>query len=149
MSQVATATGRTIASPSPSIRGSGASRHSSFPASTNVSCGECARCRRGQTGNCASVDFLSTYGRPVGPDNGGFVSDLTRVPYAEAMLVGVPDRIEPDTGRPHARTLIEPILDLIRAGSFRPELVTRETATWDDAAEAVAGHSGKLVITRE
>lgn len=43
----------------------------------------------------------------------------------------------------------EPILDLVRDGSFRPELITHETATWDDAAEAVAGHDGKLVITRE
>ena len=60
-----------------------------------ISCGECDRCRRGQTGNCESVDFLSTYGLPLGPDNGGFVSDLARVPYAEAMLVAVPDGIEP------------------------------------------------------
>ena len=37
---------------------------------------------------------------------------------------------------------------LVRDGSFRPELVTRETASWDDAAEAVAGHEGKLVISR-
>ena len=52
------------------------------------------------------------------------------------------------TGRCHARPAIEPLLDLIRAGSFQPERVTRETASWDEAAEAVAGHSGKLVINR-
>ena len=40
-----------------------------------ISCGACDRCRRGQTGNCESVDFLSTYGLPLGPDNGGFVSE--------------------------------------------------------------------------
>lgn len=203
-----------------------------------VSCGECGRCRRGQTGNCESVEFLSTYGLPLGPDNGGFVSDAVRVPYADAMLVTVPDGIAParvaslsdnipdawrtvgpqldeqpgaavlvcagagsialyaaascdregrgasrlrgrpparararreprreparggvpqapytkgirfHTGRCHARPAMEPILDLVRAGSFEPERVTRETATWDEAAEAVAGHSGKLVITR-
>ena len=44
---------------------------------------------------------------------------------------------------------MEPILELIRDGSFEPELVTHETATWDQAAEAVAGHDGKLVISRE
>jgi threonine dehydrogenase-like Zn-dependent dehydrogenase len=251
-----------------------------------LSCGECGRCRRGQTGNCESVDFLSTYGLPLGPDNGGFVSDSARVPYAEAMMVAVPDGIEPaaiaslsdnipdawrtvgpqlaaqpgapvlicggagsipvyaaalavakgservdfvggrrhereaaaraganlldeefpsrlgpypitvagspdheglncalrstepdgictavaiffepetpmpllemytrgirfHTGRCHARPAIEPILELIRSGAFRPELVTHETATWDEAAEAVAGHDGKLVISRE
>jgi threonine dehydrogenase-like Zn-dependent dehydrogenase len=250
-----------------------------------LSCGECARCRRGQTANCETVDFLSTYGLPVGPDNGGFVSDAVRVPFAEAMLLAVPDGIEPasiaslsdnipdawrtvgppleerpeatvlicagagsialyavalavakgaervdfaggrpherelaerlgarlldesfpdrlgpypitvdasadraglgcalrsaepdglctsigiyfdretpvpllemftkgirfHTGRPQARATMEPILELVRAGSFQPELVTRETATWDEAAEAVAGHGGKLVITR-
>ncbi len=250
-----------------------------------ISCGECVRCRRGQTGNCESVEFLSTYGLPLGPDNGGFVSDLVKVPFAEAMLVSVPAGIEPAsiasisdnipdawrtvgpqlaaepgapvlvcagagsiavyaaaiavalgaervdfaggrpheremaaeaganllegefpkrlgpypitvdassrreglacalrsteadgistsvgiyfedetpvpllemytkgirfmTGRAHARPAIEPLLDLVRAGDFRPERVTRETASWDDALEAVAGHSGKLVITR-
>ena len=251
-----------------------------------ISCGECARCRAGQTGNCESVDFLSTYGLPLGPDHyGGFVSDLARVPYAAAMLVGVPEGIEPariaslsdnipdawravgpqlddepgapvlvcggigsiplyavalalakgaervdfvggrpyereiaerlganlldeqfpkrlgpypitvagspnhdglacalrstdkdgtctvvavffepetpvpllemytsgirfQTGRCHARATMEPILELVRDGSFRPELVTHETARWDDAAEAVAGHDGKLVIGR-
>ena len=251
-----------------------------------ISCGECRRCRRGQTGNCEAVEFLSTYGLPLGPDYGGFVSDAARVPYADAMLVRVPEGIEPEavaslsdnipdawrtvgpqleaepgapvlicagagsiaiyaaaiavalgaervdfaggrpferelaerlganlvadefpqrlgpypitvdassrqpglacalrsteaegictsigiyfdretpvpllemytkgirfaTGRAHARPAIEPILELVRAGSFQPELVTRETATWDEAAEAVAGHGGKLVISRE
>jgi threonine dehydrogenase-like Zn-dependent dehydrogenase len=251
-----------------------------------ISCGQCARCVKGQTGNCESVEFLSSYGLPLGPDNGGLVSDLARVPYADAMLVPVPEGIEPSavaslsdnipdawrtvgpqleaepgspvlvcagagsialyavaiavalgaervdfaggrqferelaeqlgaklldeefpkrlgpypitvdasadqdglacalrstepdgictsigiyfdpetpvpllemftkgirfhTGRAHARPAMEPILDLVRAGSFEPELVTRETASWDDAAEAVAEHRGKLVITRD
>ncbi len=250
-----------------------------------ISCGECARCRRGQTGNCETVDFLSTYGLPLGPDNGGFVSDAVRVPYADAMLARIPDGIDPaavaslsdnipdawrtvgpqleaepgaavlicagagsialyaaaiavalgaervdfaggrpferelaaelgaqlldedfpkrhgpypitvdasarqpglacalrsteadgictsigiyfadqtpvpllemytkgirfETGRAHVRPAFEPILELVRSGAFRPELVTRETATWDEAAEAVAGHGGKLVISR-
>lgn len=250
-----------------------------------ISCGQCSRCARGQTGNCESVDFLSTYGLPLGPDNGGFVSDSVRVPFADAMLVPVPEGIEPaqvaslsdnipdawrtvgpqlesepgarvlvcggagsiplyavalaiakgaervdfvggrpherqtaerlganlldeefpkrlgpypitvagspehaglacalrstdkdgvctaiaiffepetavpllemytqgirfHTGRCHARPAMEPILELIRADKFAPERVTHETAEWDDAAEAVAGHSGKLVITR-
>jgi hypothetical protein len=52
------------------------------------------------------------------------------------------------TGRVHARPAMEPILELVRGGRLRPELVTGETATWDDAAEAVAGHDSKLVISR-
>jgi len=53
-----------------------------------------------------------------------------------------------DTGRCHARPAMEPLLDLVRSGSFKPEQVTAETASFDDAAEAVAGHRGKLVISR-
>lgn len=250
-----------------------------------ISCGQCARCVKGQTGNCESVEFLSTYGLPLGPDNGGLVSDLVRVPFADAMLVAVPEGIDPasvaslsdnipdawrtvgpqleaepgspvlvcagagsialyataiavalgaervdfaggraferelaeqlganlvdeqfpkrlgpypitvdassnpdglrcalrstdpdgictsigiyfdpetavpllemytngirfHTGRCHARPAMEPILELVRDGRFEPELVTRETAGWEDAAEAVAEHRGKLVISR-
>jgi alcohol dehydrogenase len=54
-----------------------------------------------------------------------------------------------ETGRPHARESMPRILDLVREGTFNPELVTRETASWDDAAEAIAGHRGKLVISRD
>jgi threonine dehydrogenase-like Zn-dependent dehydrogenase len=61
-----------------------------------ISCGECARCRAGQPGNCDSVPRLSVYGLPVGPQSyGGFASDSVNVPYADAMLVPIPDGIEP------------------------------------------------------
>jgi alcohol dehydrogenase len=52
------------------------------------------------------------------------------------------------TGRVHARPAMPPILDLVRDGRFRPELVTGETASWEDAVIAVANHRAKLVITR-
>jgi alcohol dehydrogenase len=52
------------------------------------------------------------------------------------------------TGRVHARPVMDPILELVRSGDFKPELVTGETAGWDDAAEAFAGHRSKLVISR-
>jgi len=250
-----------------------------------VSCGECATCRRGHTGNCERVGRMATYGLPIGENYGGFLSDSVRVPFADAMLVPVPGDVEPAsiaslsdnvpdawrsvappleaapgspvlicggagsiahyavqialalgaervdfaggtpehrqlaerlgaalvdeefpqrlgpypitvdfsgsrdglacalrstepegictinaiyfeeatpvpllemytkgirvaTGRVHARPAMEPILDLVRGGRLRPELVTGETATWDDAAEAVAGHRAKLVISR-
>jgi threonine dehydrogenase-like Zn-dependent dehydrogenase len=249
-----------------------------------VSCGGCAKCRGGHTGNCESVPRMATYGLPIGENYGGFLSDSVNIPYADAMLVPIPEGIEPaavasvsdnvpdawravapqleaepgvdvlvcggagsialyavaiavalgagrvdfaggepadraqaeklganlleeefprrlgpypvtvdfsgtheglacalrstapdgtctinaiyfepetplpmlemytsgitvHTGRVHARPLMEPILDLVRAGKLRPQDITRETATWDDAAEAVAGHSGKLVIS--
>jgi threonine dehydrogenase-like Zn-dependent dehydrogenase len=250
-----------------------------------VSCGDCATCRRGHTGNCERVERMSMYGLPIGKNCGGFMSDAVRVPFADAMLVGVPDGIEPTaiaslsdnipdgwrtvapplaerpgapvlicggpaaialyatsialalgaervdfaggssyireragelganlldaefpkrfgqypitvdasadsaglacaarstepegictsigiyfteetpmpllemytkgirfhTGRVHARPAMEPILDLVRSGAFKPELVTAETAGWEDAPEAIAGHRSKLVISR-
>jgi threonine dehydrogenase-like Zn-dependent dehydrogenase len=251
-----------------------------------ISCGECARCRRGQSGNCESVPRMSMYGLPLGADYGGFLSDAVRVPFADAMLLPVSDGVDPaavaslsdnipdawrtvapqletdpgavvlicagagsiplyataiaealgaervdfaggrpeerelaeglgahlvderfperlgpypitvdasgshdglacalrstepdgictsvgiyfepetpvpllemytkgirfETGRPHAREAMPRVLEMVREGGFRPELVTRETASWDDAAEAIAGHEGKLVISRD
>jgi threonine dehydrogenase-like Zn-dependent dehydrogenase len=61
-----------------------------------ISCGECARCRRGQTGNCESVPWQSAYGLPPhGAQWGGFLSDLVRVPFAEQMLVPLPEGVAP------------------------------------------------------
>ncbi len=251
-----------------------------------ISCGECARCRAGHTGSCDAVPRMSMYSLPFGGDYGGFLADAVRVPYADAMLVPVPDGVDPAavaslsdnipdgwrtvapqlermpgaevliaggagsiplyavalavalgaervdwvggrtrdrelaerlganlldeefparagsrrypitvdasgdsaglrcalestdydgvctsigiyyepealpllsmytrnltflTGRPHARPAMPAILELVREGRFRPERVTAETASWDDAAEAVAGHAAKLVISR-
>ena len=61
-----------------------------------ISCGECARCRRGLTANCSEVEFMSTYGfGPAVTRWGGFLCDLVCVPYAEHMLVPVPPEIAP------------------------------------------------------
>lgn len=63
-----------------------------------ISCGTCAACRAGQTGNCESVPRLSMYGLPVGKESfGGFASDAVRVPFADPMLVPIPEGIEPAT----------------------------------------------------
>ena len=60
-----------------------------------ISCGECARCARGRTGNCEAVPRLSMFGLPLGADYGGFLSDLVRVPFADPMLVPVPAGVDP------------------------------------------------------
>lgn len=61
-----------------------------------ISCGECSACRRGRTGNCTAVPFMSTYGfGPAVERWGGLLSDLACVPYAEHMLVPVPDGVAP------------------------------------------------------
>ena len=76
---------------------------------------------------------------------GIYFTETTPVPLLEMFTKG----IRFHTGRAHARPAMEPLLDLVRAGRFKPELVTGETAEWDDAPEAIAGHRSKLVISRE
>lgn len=57
-----------------------------------ISCGSCAACVAGRSSNCLQVDFMSTYGfGPAVERWGGFLSDLVLVPFAEHMLVPVPD----------------------------------------------------------
>jgi alcohol dehydrogenase len=61
-----------------------------------ISCGECAQCRRGRSGHCTSVGFMSTYGfGPAVEQWGGFLADQVCVPYAEHMLVPLPSQLEP------------------------------------------------------
>lgn len=63
-----------------------------------ISCGTCERCRRGLTGSCDAVPPLSMYGfGTLGGGWGGMFSDLVLVPYARAMLVSVPETVDPAT----------------------------------------------------
>jgi threonine dehydrogenase-like Zn-dependent dehydrogenase len=61
-----------------------------------ISCGRCAPCRRGRTGNCASHPRLSTYGLGSigGYEWGGLLADLAVVPHADAMLVPLPAGVD-------------------------------------------------------
>ncbi|MEX2195847.1 MAG: alcohol dehydrogenase catalytic domain-containing protein [Thermoleophilaceae bacterium] len=64
-----------------------------------ISCGSCPACAEGRSGNCATVPFSATYGFGFGAEGtrwGGFLSDLVHVPYADAMLVPVPDGLGPE-----------------------------------------------------
>jgi threonine dehydrogenase-like Zn-dependent dehydrogenase len=61
-----------------------------------ISCGDCARCKAGQTGMCETVPRHSMYGfGPFGGAWGGALSDLLRVPFADHMLVPLPEGIDP------------------------------------------------------
>ncbi len=63
-----------------------------------ISCGKCARCLQGLTGSCTTVKAGAMYGlAPLGGEWGGALSDLVRVPFAEAMLVTVPVGLSPTT----------------------------------------------------
>jgi threonine dehydrogenase-like Zn-dependent dehydrogenase len=62
-----------------------------------INCGECSWCRRGITNSCSTVKRGAAYGLgPIGgADWGGAVSDVVRVPFADAMLLRVPAGISP------------------------------------------------------
>lgn len=63
--------------------------------SFQICCGECSYCRRGLTGSCESVPPRSMYGfGPLGGEWGGALSDLVRVPFADFMLVPVPEGVD-------------------------------------------------------
>jgi alcohol dehydrogenase len=61
-----------------------------------VSCGTCRSCRAGHSANCDELPPLSDYGmQPLsGVEYGGMLSDVVRVPYAEAMLVPVAPELD-------------------------------------------------------
>jgi threonine dehydrogenase-like Zn-dependent dehydrogenase len=65
--------------------------------SFQVSCGRCGRCRAGLTALCEEMPVLSDYGmQPLsGVEYGGMLSDLVRVPFAEAMLRPISPTLDP------------------------------------------------------
>ena len=86
-----------------------------------INCGQCSACRRGATGSCASLPLMAMYGMAplAGMDGGGFMSDLVLVPFADAMLLPVPDRVDPVA----IASLSDNIPDGWRAvGPYRAEL---------------------------
>lgn len=61
-----------------------------------ISCGECAPCKRGLTGSCASVPPYSAFGLGGGRvEYGGALSGAVLVPYADFMLVPLPAGVDP------------------------------------------------------
>ena len=91
-----------------------------------ISCGACGECRRGVTGSCGSVPLMAAYGMaPIaGLDGGSFMSDLVLVPYADAMLIAVPEGVDPVA----IASLSDNIPDAWRAvGPFQKELTGLDT----------------------
>lgn len=63
--------------------------------SFQIHCGTCDPCRRGRPNVCSSVPIGANYGlgRYGGIDFGGAFSDLVRVPFADAMILPLPDTV--------------------------------------------------------
>ena len=68
----------------------------------------------------------------------------TPLPLLEMYTTGVTFK----TSRVMARATIPRVLELAATGTFRPELVTSDHASWDDAAEALLHYRTKLVVSR-
>ena len=61
-----------------------------------ISCGQCRRCARGLTAHCERTGTGAMYGlEPFGGPWGGFLADVVRVPWADHMLVPLPDGVDP------------------------------------------------------
>jgi alcohol dehydrogenase len=61
-----------------------------------INCGACSPCLAGLTGSCTGVPPLSMYGFGfAGGQWGGAFADELAVPYADAMLVALPDGVDP------------------------------------------------------
>jgi alcohol dehydrogenase len=100
---------------------------------------------------------------------GGAVSDQLAVPPAPdgvCSSVGMLHRVAAvpaalmfgrnvilHIGRSHARALIPPVLELVKSGRLRPELVTTDLAPIDDAPHAVENHihgeATKTILVQE
>jgi alcohol dehydrogenase len=132
-----------------------------------ISCGSCSSCRAGYPGSCLSVPPLSAFGMGVGSGHfGGAFSDELVVPYADAMLVPLPDGVAPaaaaslsdniaDAHRhiaPHLPALLQADADtriLIIAGLSRRPLLSASVALYaGQIALALGARNVRLVDSR-
>jgi alcohol dehydrogenase len=107
-----------------------------------ISCGLCPQCQSGHTGNCAIVPPISMYGFGIaGGHWGGAVVDELLVPYADAMLVGLPPGIEPVD----AASVADNVSDGYRhVAPFLPELLSRDP---DAEVLIIAGVARRPIFT--
>jgi alcohol dehydrogenase len=89
-----------------------------------ISCGTCSRCRAGLTANCLAVPPISMYGFGVtGGHWGGAVADELAVPFADGMLVPLPEGVEPAA----AASVADNVSDAHRhIAPFLPGLLERD-----------------------
>lgn len=64
-----------------------------------ISCGSCEQCTRGRSAHCEAVPRVSMYGLGAlsGGEFGGFLSERVRVPFADHMLVPLPNGVTPES----------------------------------------------------
>lgn len=90
-----------------------------------ISCGACLACRAGHTGNCLSVPPVSMYGFGVaGGHWGGAASERLAVPFADAMLVALPEGLDPVAVASVADNVCDGYRHIF---PFLPELLARDS----------------------
>jgi len=73
-----------------------------------ISCGDCGACRERRTGNCETGPPMQMYGFGAGGgDWGGALSDLLRIPYADHMLVPLPEGVDPEAAASVADNVVD------------------------------------------
>ena len=92
-----------------------------------ISCGTCGPCRQQRPGSCTGVPPVSMYGfGVVGGLWGGVLADLVAVPFADAMLVPLPDGIDPIA----AASVADNVSDAYRTvAPHLPRLLARDPDT--------------------
>jgi alcohol dehydrogenase len=89
-----------------------------------ISCGGCPACTAGRTANCTAVPPISMYGFGLGGGHwGGAFSDQLAVPYADAMLVPLPEDIDPVAAASVADTVCDGYRHI---APYLPELLDRD-----------------------
>lgn len=76
-----------------------------------LSCGTCLHCINGITSACMSFPEISVYGFGKYLQIGGAMSDLLKVPFADAMLLKIPEHIAPV----HLASMSDNVPDAYRA----------------------------------
>ncbi len=77
-----------------------------------ISCGTCTTCREDHTSICASVPRVAVYGFGRHKHFGGAMCDLLKVPFADAMLVKLPN--DAGTDLLHLASLGDNVADAYR-----------------------------------
>jgi alcohol dehydrogenase len=102
-----------------------------------INCGVCPQCLAAHTGSCTGVPPISMYGFGfAGGHWGGAFADELAVPYADAMLVALPEGIDPAA----AASVADNVCDAYRhIGPYLPGLLAADP----DARVLIVGASGK------
>ena len=86
----------------------------------HIACGTCAYCRRGLSAACTTAPGIAGYGIPIAGTWGGLFSEEVRVPFADGMLVRLPDGVDPVRAASVSDNLTEAYIAVSRGMSKHP-----------------------------